>query len=84
MENGNNVRIKQILTYTIPTFGNNHTMPYFTAEITDGKDVKVCKSKGDVTGDYTGYQYITFKRKRYKVMNNGSLWYPKLTLSQVQ
>lgn len=79
-----NVKITKLLNYVIPYFGNNHYMPYFTAEVTDGNTTKVCKSKGDKIGDNSGYQYITFNRKRYKVVNNGSMYHPILSLILVE
>lgn len=62
------VRIKRILSWTIPFFGNHHIMPYGTILVTDGETEKACKTKGDLEWDNVGYQYITFKRKRYRVV----------------
>lgn len=65
------VRIKQILDWTFPSFGNRHCMPYGSLLVTDGETTKVCKTKGDLDTDTCDYQYITFKRKRYRVIRVG-------------
>lgn len=72
----------EIIDWRIPCFGNNHTMPYGTIQVTEGDYVQICKTKGDVIGEYNPCigQYITFKRKRYKVINKGTLYSPKLEL----
>ncbi len=72
----NEVKIVKVVSWTFPYFGNVHFMPYGILRVTDGTDTKDCKTKGDTIYDDCGYQYITFKRKRYKVVNNGE----KLTL----
>lgn len=65
----NQVRIKRIVNWTFPYFGNRHTMPYGKLEVTDGADTKIVSTKGDTVETYDRYgcQYITFKRKPYKV-----------------
>ena len=65
----NQVRIKRIVSWVFPYFGNRHTMPYGKLEITDGVDTKIVSTKGDTVETYDRYgcQYITFKRKPYKV-----------------
>lgn len=72
----------EIIKWCIPFFGNNHTMPYGTIRVTEGDYVQICKTKGDTIGEYNPYigQYITFNRKRYKVINKGTLYSPKLEL----
>ena len=67
------VTIKRIVNWTFPYFGNVHIMPYGELEVTDGVDTKICKTKGDKYTDNEGYQYITFKRKRYLVCGTSSL-----------
>ena len=76
MANENTVRVKSVLGWTIPYFGNKHIMPYGTLLVTDGKTEKACKTKGDLYTDSEGYQYITFQRKRYEVINRGRLHGP--------
>ena len=78
-----NLRIKSFVSYSIPYFGNAHTMPFFTIVVTDGTTTQTCKSKGDKVGDKENYQYITFKRKRYKVTNKGTLYTPNLQFTPV-
>ena len=75
----------KIIKWCIPSFGNNHTMPYGTLQVTEGDYVQICKTKGDVIGEYNPHfgQYIIFKRKRYKVINKGTLYSPKLELSAI-
>lgn len=64
------VRIKKVISWTIPYFGNRHTMPYGKLLVTDGVDEKVVSTKGDTLDSYKRYgcQYITFKRKTYEVV----------------
>lgn len=64
------VRVKRVIDWTIPYFGNRHTMPYGKLLVTDGTDYKVVTTKGDTLDTYKRYgcQYITFKRKAYKVV----------------
>lgn len=78
-----NIRIINIVSWTIPFFGNRHFCPYGLLEVSDGTTTKICRTKGDTIGDYTGYQYITFKRKRYEVVNKGRLYAPALSLRLV-
>lgn len=69
----NALTIKRIVSWTFPYFGNTHIMPYGELEVTDGVDTKIVKTKGDKYTDNEGYQYITFKRKRYKVCGSSSM-----------
>ena len=64
------VRIKKVVSWTIPFFGNNHTMPYGKLLVTDGETEKIVSTKGDTLESYERYfcQYITFKRKPYEVV----------------
>lgn len=78
-----NVRIKRIVSWTIPYFGNVHCQPYGILEVTDGTTTKCCHTKGDKETDEVGYQYITFNRKRYEVVNEGRLHFPALRLRLV-
>ena len=64
------VHIEKVLYIIHPSFGNNHTRPYGAFLVSDGLDTKKCRTKGDMVGD-EGPQYITFKRKRYKVTITG-------------
>ena len=64
------VHIEKVLYIIHPRFGNNHTKPYGVFLVSDGLDTKKCRTKGDMVGD-KGPQYITFKRKRYKVTITG-------------
>lgn len=63
-------RVKRVIEWTIPYFGNRHTMPYGKLLVTDGIDEKVVTTKGDTLDSYKRYgcQYITFKRKTYEVV----------------
>lgn len=38
------VRVKGIVSWTYPYFGNNHVMPYGSLLVTDGVDEKVCRT----------------------------------------
>lgn len=68
------VKIKRIISWTFPYFGNKHTMPYGKLEVTDGVDTKIVNTKGDTLDTFDRYQcqYITFKRKPYKVTGYSS------------
>ena len=79
----NKVVITSIVRWTIPIRGNSHFLPYGTLRVTDGVTTKNCRTKGDRWVDHDGYQYITFKRKRYKVINSGTLHFPMLSLKEV-
>ena len=65
------VKIKKILSWTSPYFGNDHIMPYGSILVTDGTTERVCHTKGDRYYD-NGYQYITFNRRRYEVLSSGN------------
>lgn len=62
------VYIKDLIEWTYPYFGNVHYVPYGKLLVSDGTTTKVCSTKGDKITDNVGYQYITFNRKRYKVV----------------
>lgn len=68
-----NVKIKQVLSWTIPFFGNDHIMPYGSLLVTDGTSERVCHTHGDRYYDNAGYQYITFNRRRYEVLASDHL-----------
>ena len=70
MESNSQVRIKKIVSWTIPFFGNRHTIPYGKLLVTDGVDEKVVSTKGDTLDSYERFycQYITFNRKHYAVV----------------
>ena len=72
MNNNTNtqVRVKRVIEWTIPYFGNRHTMPYGKLLVTDGTNEKVVSTKGDTLDSYKRYncQYITFNRKNYEVV----------------
>lgn len=76
-------KIKQIINWTIPYYGNRHIIPYGKLLISDGVDEKLCKTKGDTEFDI-GPQYITFKRKRYEVVNKGTMYNPNLILKDYE
>ena len=64
------VHIEKVLYIIHPKFGDKHKIPYGVFLVSDGLDTKKCRTKGDMVGD-KGPQYITFKRKRYKVTITG-------------
>lgn len=65
------VRIKKVVSWTIPFFGNDHIMPYGSLLVTDGNTERVCRTKGDRFYDNDGYQYIIFNRRRYEIIQIG-------------
>ena len=64
------VRVKRVMEWTIPYFGNRHTMPYGKLLVTDGETEKIVSTKGDTLDSYERYgcQYIIFNRKPYAVV----------------
>lgn len=64
------VRVKRVISWTIPYFGNRHTMPYGKLLVTNGETEKVVSTKGDTLDSYKRFycQYITFNRKPYEVV----------------
>ena len=62
--------VKGIISYTIPMFGNRRALPYGDLLI------KVCRIRDSIDGG----QYVTFKRRRYPVVNIGSLYSPAYKL----
>ena len=73
----NKVFIQNIIKFTIPMFGNKHSSPYFTLEVSNGDATKIVKSKEDSLGTF-----FTFNRKRYYFNNIGSLYNPKLEIKE--
>lgn len=65
------VQIKELISYTIPFYGNKRTSPYGKLLVSDGVDEKIVRIIEE------GWrQYFTFKRKRYYVENCGRLYSP--------
>jgi len=64
------VRVKRVMEWTTPYFGNRHTMPYGKLLVTDGETEEIVSTNGDTLDSYKRYgcQYITFKRKPYEVV----------------
>ena len=61
--------------WNTPAFANKHALPYGHVLVSDGKDIRKCEIK------YEGsYRYITFKRKRYGLVNKGTLYMPNLVV----
>lgn len=71
------IDIVELRGYTIPMFGNKRLLPYGSLVVTDGQDTKTVVIKED-----GAKQYFTFKRKRYYVKNEGSLYTPKFTIKK--
>lgn len=72
------VSIKSIKSWTIPFFGNTHNFSYGVLVVSDGETTKECRTREE--GPLT---FITFKRKRYEVVNEGRLYEPKLTIRPI-
>ncbi len=75
--------IVKIIEWILPYFGNRHIIPYGKLLVSDGVDKKICKTKGDTEFE-RGPQYITFKRKRYRVVNEGTRHNPNLILKDYE
>ena len=73
----------KVADWTIPMYGNVHCMPYGTLIVSDGKRKERCKTKGDRWNDF-GPQYITFNKRRYNVINKGTMYNPKLELELIR
>ena len=82
------IRITKVIAWdwTIPYYGNDHSIPYGTLKVTgevDGKEVtQYCKTRGDRVYDEYPFQFVVFQGVRFIVRNEGSLHCPKLTLSE--
>ena len=76
------VILMDIVQWIIPTFGNRHIMPYGKLKVYDKKtgEIKIVKTRGDLATDNPTPQHIFFKRRKYLVVNSGTLWFPKLKL----
>lgn len=68
-------KIIKVKSWTIPMFGNSHCAPYGVLVVSDGETTKECR-----TQENPCHTYITFKRKRYIVVNSGQLHFPRLHL----
>ena len=55
-----------------PTFGSKHIYPTGSLYVTDGVDSKWVDLKEEIGDNYYAGNYITFKRKRYYLKNEGS------------
>lgn len=55
-----------------PTFGSKHIYPTGSVYVTDGVDSKWVDLKEEIGDNYYAGNYITFKRKRYYLKNEGS------------
>lgn len=73
----------KIADWTIPYCGNVHSIPYGTLIVSDGNRKERCKTKGDKWDDI-GPQYIVFNHRQYKVINQGTLDYPKIELEPIR
>ena len=88
----NNITILgiKVKNWTIPLYGNKHTMPYGSLHIeirneNDGSiNFIIVKTKGDCEGDKEGYQYVTINRQRYRVITESSMWNPKIELKPMR
>lgn len=80
----NNIVITDVIVYEwiIPMYGNNHISPYGTLQVWGKVNGKVtmqnCKILGGVIGNYK--QYVIFNKQRYKIINKGTLYSPKIEL----
>lgn len=73
----------KVADWTIPCYGNVHSIPYGTLIVSDGNRKERCKTKGDKWNDI-GPQYIVFNKRQYKVINRGTLYYPKIELEPIR
>lgn len=86
--NDKQIEILSVRTYdwTIPMYGNIHSVPYGSLlinGIVDGKKLTdICKTYGDRDIDFCIPQYVVFGGVRFKVINKGSTYYPKIELER--
>lgn len=69
--------VEKVIDYMVPFLGNKRVLPYATLLVSDGKITKVIKTKEDQNG-----QYLVFKKKRYGIKNLGSLYCPRLQITE--
>lgn len=68
------MEVKQILSYTIPMYGNRRIFPYGRMKVEhEGREYVACF--GDI--DHLGRFYITAGRQRFYFRNTGSLYSPR-------
>lgn len=69
------MKIIGIEAYTVPMFGNRRSLPYGKLRVADdeGKNPRIV----DIKDGEAGNQYVTYQRKRYGVINTGSLYSPR-------
>lgn len=84
--NEKRVRIRRVVEWVQPYFGNRHFMPYGKLEVTDGETSKIVKTKGDTLDEYDRYgcQYITFNRKPYRLVKYYEGHLNKLRLEPIE
>ena len=84
--NEKRVRIRRVVEWVQPYFGNRHFMPYGKLEVTDGETSKIVKTKGDTLDEYDRYgcQYITFNRKPYRLVQYYEGHLNKLRLEPIE
>lgn len=69
------IKIEMIKSYTIPLYGNKHSMPYAKLLISDDIAKKTVDTK-----EHNGSQYFIFNRKRHYIRNTGTLYNPTFTI----
>lgn len=72
-----NVKIVDIISWTLPMFGNNRCLPYYTLRISDGNTSKLVKTKEDGPNIY-----FIFNRRRYYIHNKGTMYSPNLYIGE--
>lgn len=68
------MEVKQILSYTIPMYGNHRIFPYGRMKV-EHEGREYVASFGDI--DHLGRFYITAGRQRFYFRNAGSLYSPR-------
>ena len=80
------LKVVRLIGYKIPLYGNKRIHPYGHMIVTDGTTEK--RVSFGYRTDKRGLQippsqdYITFNRKRYAYKNIGSLYHPKMELTE--
>ena len=82
------LKVVRLIGYKIPLYGNKRIHPYGHMIVTDGVTEKYVSF--GYRKDKRGFQlpphrdYITFNRKRYGFRNVGSLYYPKMEITEYE
>lgn len=70
-----------ITKWVVPLYGNRFSQPYGVILCSDGTVQQICRTRQPEGGEGCFAQYVFFRRRKYLVVNDGSLYRPKLRLA---